>query len=249
MKARTLKAIFFDLDDTLFSTTEFADKARRGAIAEMMRFGLNVTENDAFYELKEVISEFTSNYQNHFDKLLNRLPQSAWQGINPAILVAAGVVGYHETKFRELRPYPDVVEVFEVLSYTDLILGIISAGLAIKQAEKLVRLDLVKYLHPQAIFISEQIGISKPNIKLYQKACDRLDLDPKVVMYIGDNPVMDIDPTNKLGMITVRNRRGSRYDGAEGTTIPDYEIQDFHDLLALLKRDFGLDVEAGDKNS
>jgi FMN phosphatase YigB (HAD superfamily) len=68
-------------------------------------------------------------------------------------------------------------------------------------------------------------------------------------MYIGDNPVMDIDPTNKLGMITVRNRRGSRHDGAEGTTKPDYEIQDFHDLLAILKRDFGLDVEAAGKNS
>ena len=28
----SLKAIFFDIDDTLFSTTDFADRARRGAV-------------------------------------------------------------------------------------------------------------------------------------------------------------------------------------------------------------------------
>ncbi|MHC4943718.1 MAG: TIGR02253 family HAD-type hydrolase [Planctomycetota bacterium] len=245
MPDRSIKAIFFDIDDTLFSTTEFAEKARMESIAQMIRFGLNVSEKDALYELKEVINEFTTNYQHHFDKLLIRLPESAYEGINPAILVAAGVVGYHQTKFRELKPYPDVKDVLEKLSDSPLILGIISAGLAVKQAEKLVRLDLYKYLDPQAIFISEQIGISKPNIKLYQRACDILNLDPPEVMYIGDNPAADIDPTNQLGMITVRNRRATQHGFAEGKTKPDYEIHDFYDLLAILRRDFGMAVDRG----
>lgn len=240
MTTKRLKAVFFDIDDTLFSTTEFAEKARRESIAQMIRLGLEVSEKDALYELKEVISEFSSNYQQHFDKLLLRFPPSAYEKVNPAILVAAGVVGYHQTKFRELKPYEDVVEVLEILSRSDLILGIISAGLAIKQAEKLVRLDLYRFLDPRAIFISDQIGISKPNVKLYQKACSHLDLDPSTVMYIGDNPAADIDPTNQLGMITVRNRRATQHGFAEGKTKPDYEIQDFHDLLAILKRDFDL---------
>jgi len=242
MTVRPLKAICFDIDDTLFSTTEFAEKARKESIAQMIRYGLKVSEKDALYELKEVIHEFTSNYEHHFDKLLLRFPDEAINGINPAILVAAGVVGYHETKFRQLRPYPDVVEVLDTLSRSDLILGIISAGLAIKQAEKLVRLDVYRYLNPEAIFISDQIGISKPNIKLYQKACKRLSLDPSHVMYIGDNPIADIDPTNQLGMITVRNRRATQHGFADGKTMPDYEIHDFFDLLAILKRDFGLET-------
>ena len=38
---KPLDAIFFDIDDTLFSTTVFADKARRNAIDAMIRAGLN----------------------------------------------------------------------------------------------------------------------------------------------------------------------------------------------------------------
>jgi len=110
MATKTLKAIFFDIDDTLFSTTEFAEKARRESITQMIRFGMNLSEKEALYELKEVISEFTTNYQHHFDKLLLRFPKSTTEGINPAILVAAGVVGYHQTKFKHLKPYPDVVD-------------------------------------------------------------------------------------------------------------------------------------------
>ncbi|HLY74838.1 MAG TPA: haloacid dehalogenase, partial [Planctomycetota bacterium] len=36
----SLKAVFFDIDDTLFSTTDFAEKARRAAADAMRRHGL-----------------------------------------------------------------------------------------------------------------------------------------------------------------------------------------------------------------
>ena len=62
------QAIFFDIDDTLFSTTVFADKARRAAIDAMVRCGLRADRNDALRELDEVIAEFSSNYGGHFDK-------------------------------------------------------------------------------------------------------------------------------------------------------------------------------------
>ena len=55
-----------------------------------------------------------------------------------------------------------------------------------KQAEKLVRLGLVPFLDPKAIFISDQVGISKPNPKLYAVALRELGLEPAEVMYVGD---------------------------------------------------------------
>jgi putative hydrolase of the HAD superfamily len=194
-------------------------------------------------ELREIVSEFSSNYDRHFDKLLLRVPKRCYKGLNPAIIVAAGVVAYHETKFRELSPYEDAVVALRKLARTSLILGIITAGLEIKQAEKLVRLGLLGYLNPNAIFISDQIGISKPNVKLYQRACSDLNLKPIECMYIGDNPVNDIDPPNQIGMITVRNRRSGKYLGREGLTTADYEIYDFYDLLKILERDFGFDFK------
>ena len=171
---RPLDAIFFDIDDTLFSTSVFADKARRAAVDAMIGVGLNSDRDTCFKELSEVVQEFSSNYGSHFDKLIERLPSEASQGLNKEILVAAGVVAYHETKWRELKVYGDVYEVLRWLSSHDLVRGIISAGLGIKQAEKVIRLKIAEFLSPNAIFFTEQLGISKPNPKLYRRVTDKL---------------------------------------------------------------------------
>jgi putative hydrolase of the HAD superfamily len=237
-----LKAIFFDVDDTLYSTYEFSEMARENAIKAMINAGLRMSREELRQELDEIVSEFSSNYEHHFDKLLLRIPRRFYKGANPAILVSAAVVAYHDTKFRHLNVYDDVLEVLKLLYNSDLILGIITAGITIKQAEKLVRLKVLPYLTPSAVFISDQIGISKPNVKLYQRACSDLNLRPAETMYIGDNPVNDIDPPNQIGMITVRNCRSGRYLNLQSTTEPDYEIHNFWDLLDILREDFHLEV-------
>jgi putative hydrolase of the HAD superfamily len=237
----TLQAILFDIDDTLYSTTEFAEQARRNSIQAMIDNGLDIDFETAFRELKEVISEFKSNYDRHYDKLLRRLPWKALGGVNPALLVAAGVVAYHETKFRQLRPFRDAEEALRRLSEnTTLILGILTEGLEIKQAEKLIRLGVVKYLDPRALFISDQVGISKPNPKLYRYALDRLGLPAEDVMYVGDNPERDIHPAREVGLITVRYRGSGKYAKVTCDPPPDHEINDFHDLLALLEAEYGI---------
>ena len=140
-----LKAIFFDIDDTLYSTSEFARLARQRSIEAMLEAGLNIPRETLARELEEVVSEFPSNYEHHYDKLLLRLPAEALAGINPAVVVAAGVVAYHQTKVRELRPYDDVLFALRRLSRTGLILGVITGGLAVKQAEKLIRLRVLRF--------------------------------------------------------------------------------------------------------
>jgi putative hydrolase of the HAD superfamily len=238
---RELQAILFDIDDTLFSTSEFAERARRSAIKNMIRHGLRMDEEAACRELGEVIAEFSSNYSSHFDKLLSRIPRERhWADCNPAILVAAGVIGYHETKSRALEPFPEVARVLRALRAAGLTLGVVSAGLQIKQCEKLIRLGLYPHFDPRAIFISDQIGIGKPNPKLWSTACTQLKVEPRRTMYVGDNPALDIDPCNQLGIVTVRIRRGTRHRAAEGSTPPRYEITSFDELPPILARDFGV---------
>ncbi len=240
--ARRLSAIFFDVDDTLYSTTEFARRARWNAVHAMVHQGLRLPVEVVRRELDEVIAEFTSNYPNHFDKLLLRLPRESWSGTNRGLIIAAGIMGYHATK-QELKPFPDVLPFFEQLSQqTDLPLGIVTHGLEIKQAEKLLLLGVVPYLHPEAVVISDQMGISKPNPKLYSRACARLGLDPTEVMYCGDSPAHDIDPPNSLGMVTVRVRRDNRFANVESATPPDYDISSFDELVPRLHEDFELPV-------
>lgn len=238
-----LRAIFFDIDDTLYSTSEFSEVARTNAIDAMIQAGLTLPREQLIKELGEVIREFSANYEHHYDKLLLRIPRRYYPGINPAVLVAAGVIAYHETKMRQLAPYEDAIEVLRLLSQkTELILGIITEGLEVKQAEKLLRMRITPYLSRNAIFISYQLGISKPNPKLYQRACSDLNIKPTETMYVGDNPRNDIDPPNEIGMITVRMRRGGKYQDEEGETKPRLEVQNFWDLLDFLRAEFGIPV-------
>lgn len=238
-----LRAIFFDIDDTLYSTSEFSELARSAAIDAMIAAGLNLSKDEIQEELEEVINEFTANYEHHFDKLLLRLPRRYYKGINPAVIVAAGVMAYHETKSTRLFPYEDAIEVLRLLSSkSDLLLGVITEGLSVKQAEKLVRMRLTQFLSPNAIFISNQIGISKPNPKIYQRACSDLNLKPSETMYVGDNPHYDIDPPSRIGMITVRMRRGGKYYDVEGSSPPHREVQNFWDLLDYLRQEFHVEV-------
>ena len=240
--AQRLQAIFFDIDDTLYSTSEFAELARGAALDAMVAAGLQMDKEQLRVELDEVIHEFTSNYEHHFDKLLLRIPRKHYRGINPAVIVAAGVIAYHETKIRRLVPYEDAIEVIRLLSKTDLTLGIITEGLAVKQAEKLVRMRVHPYVSPNAIFISNQLGISKPNPKIYQRACSDLNLKPSESMYVGDNPAHDLDPPREIGMITVRMRRGGKHYDEQPKTPPDVEVQNFWDLLDYLRLNYAIEV-------
>lgn len=237
-----IKAIFFDIDDTLYSTTAFAEHARIAALEALRAHGVRLSLESLRRELGEVISEFSSNYNTHFDKLLLRLTKHDLPQVNPAILIAAAVRAYHDAKQTHLKPFDDVPAALEALAKTDLIRGIITAGLEIKQAEKLLRLRVYPWLTPTAIFISDQIGISKPNPKLYQRALSDTGVAPGEAIYVGDHPLHDVDPANKVGLNTVLVNRGTKYSNLEGKTRPRHTISDFTQLLTLLESDYRLPV-------
>jgi putative hydrolase of the HAD superfamily len=238
---KKLRALFLDIDDTLYSTSEFAAAARRAALDAMIRHGLSADIDVLSAELAEVIAEFGSNFPHHYDRLLRRLPKDALPPGNTAILVAAAVGAYHDTKYRSLFPFRDVAEVLEKLAAAGgLKIGVITEGLEIKQAEKLVRLGLTDWIARDAIFISDQIGISKPNTKLYQRACASVGVEPGEAMYVGDHPENDIAPAKAIGMVAVRHRwQGGKHAREEGTVKADYEIRGFQELIPILRDDFG----------
>ena len=235
-----LRAVLFDIDDTLFSTTEFARRARANAVRAMVDAGLDLPVEVVQKELDEVISEFTSNYEHHFERLVQRMPSQATRRVNPALIVAAGVVAYHDTKFRELAPYPDVVPLLTWLAEAGVRVGVVTHGLTVKQAEKLVRLGLVRYLDPKAIFISDQIGISKPNPKLYLAALRELGLQAREVMYVGDNLEHDVAPPKSIEMVTVWARRGSKHPSSNPAIVPDHVVDNFKELEKILRETYGV---------
>ncbi len=243
MPSPALDIVLFDIDDTLYSTTAFSSDARRNAILAMIHQGLDVTEEEGVRELTEVVSEFTSNYDEHLDRLLDRLGPVKWAGRNPAVLIAAGVVAYHQTKERQLRPLPDAVVLLRQLHQARVRTGILSAGLRVKQAEKLVRLGVLPWLDPGAIFFSDQMGVSKPNPKIYVKALEALKVPPTRAMYVGDRPETDVAPPRSIGMRTVHYRGAhGRYSAHPGSPPADHEVELLTDLKPILRDQYGLPI-------
>jgi len=235
----SLKAVLFDIDDTLFPSSEFADEARRSAVEAIVGAGLEVDPKVAMDELADVVREFSSNYGHHFDQLVVRLAPHLKKGVHKALVVAAGVRAYHETK-AELRPFPDAVRCLDKLRSTPLLLGVLTNGLTIKQAEKLVRLELQDAFSPGALFISEDLGVAKPHPRIFQIACESMGVERSEVLYVGDNPVKDIDAAHEAGLRTCLRRGSGKHSMAVGAHAPDCEVESLDELLPWLASEFGI---------
>ncbi|MDP6942186.1 MAG: HAD-IA family hydrolase [Planctomycetota bacterium] len=237
-----LRAIFFDIDDTLYSSTEFAGQAREKAVEAMIARGLQADKEMVLAELHQVVAEFGSNDSRHFNRLLNRLPQEAVGRVNPALLIMAGVISYHETKWKKLSIRPEAHGLLEDLSRTDLRLGIISAGLAGKQMEKVLRLGLDRFLDPQLLFITDQVGMAKTNPALYSHAAERAGLPTEETMHVGDHPLKDVDSAKKAGMLTVLHYGSGKYAKLTGGQEPDFQIKELNELREILNNEFGISL-------
>jgi putative hydrolase of the HAD superfamily len=238
--APQLDVVLLDVDDTLYSTTEFALTARKNAVQAMIREGLRVGAEEGAAELGEVVTEFASNYEHHFDRLLDRLGPEAFQGVSRPVLIAAGVVAYHRTKEHDLRILPDAQALLEWLAgrraSTGVRTGILTAGLQVKQAEKLIRLEVLRFLDPGAIFFSDAMGVSKPNPKIYAKACRALGVHPPRAIYVGDRPSHDVAPAHAIGMKTVLYRGAHGRWSDEPSPVPaDHVVKDLRELIPILQ--------------
>ena len=121
--------------------------------------------------------------------------------------------------------------------------GVLSAGLRVKQAEKLVRLGVLPWIDPGAIFFTDQLGVSKPNPKLYVKACEALKVAPARVLYVGDRPASRRSPAHAAGLKTVHYRGAhGRYSETPASPPADHEVELLTDLKPILRTVYHLPV-------
>jgi len=94
-----VKAVFFDIDDTLFDSTRLARISRINAVKAMIECGLPLNDVMTGYNLlMKIVEKYGSNYSHHFDRLLEILGYG-WD----AKIIAAGIVAYHDTKIAYLK--------------------------------------------------------------------------------------------------------------------------------------------------
>lgn len=225
-----IKAIFFDIDDTLYDSTRLATMARKNSIQAMIDAGLPIKDEGKVYEiLKRVIAKFGSNYQRHYDRLMEELNLEA----NPKI-VAAGVVAYERTKMGYLKPFPGVIPTLIRLK-NGYKLGVISNGLAIKQWEKLIGLGIYHFF--AFVATSEELGYEKPEREIFDLAMKKLEVKPRECVMVGDKLDTDILGASKVGMYAVLKKSKTIVKKTSAKKIsPDFEIMNISEIFQVLDR-------------
>ena len=83
-------------------------------------------------------------------------------------------------------------------------------------------------------FSAEEVGAPKPAADLFHAALSHTGCVPTQMVYVGDDPVKDIDAANELGLHTVWMRSKGRY--AKGQTNPNETIDDIRDLPEAIRK-------------
>lgn len=111
-------------------------------------------------------------------------------------------------------------------------LFITSNGTAKVQNSRLDSSGLRQYF--ENIFISQDIGVNKPDIGFFKYCFDRIDgFDPKKAMIVGDSPSSDITGGQNAGIATCWVNPNHREYTRPNK--PDYEIESLAQLEKLLE--------------
>ncbi|MDD5111053.1 MAG: TIGR02253 family HAD-type hydrolase [Candidatus Altiarchaeota archaeon] len=223
-----IKAVFFDVDNTLYDTAMQVESARRNVVLAMIEAGLPVEEKVALERLKKIVKKYGSNYRFHYDRLMESLGLE----ISPRI-VSAGLVAYANAKSAYITPYAETVPTLIDLTRMGLKLGIVSEGVPVKQWEKLIRLGVQHFF--DVVVISEDAAGKTP--QLFHEACAKAGLKPSECMMVGDRIDKDIAGARKAGLMTVlvMTPRYSRIKPKDDSETPDYVIRALGDLIKLIE--------------
>jgi putative hydrolase of the HAD superfamily len=129
-----------------------------------------------------------------------------------------------------IRPFDDALPALDALHRAGIPLGIVTNGSSSAQRAK------VEILGPERfsfVGVSGEIGIAKPDPRLFEIALAAFDLPPSDVVHVGDNLVADIAGAAAAGLDTVWiNRTGAV--PPPSARIPDAEITSLAQLTSAL---------------
>lgn len=235
-----IKAIFFDLDNTL-------------------------CDSDSAWNI--AVKETFQHFRKHFHEIPEEIHSKAWMKVHRELFqqLDAGTCSMAEVRdsrfpslFKELnlptskladelneflcdqyitrlRLYEDVSVLEKLQAYH---LGIITNGAHDEhrdsQLTKVRNLGLTDLF--QSLTISDEIEVRKPNIEIFKVACDRADVLPKEVVMVGDSIPNDIVGANRAGMTSIlinRNADLSLTNLADEK--PDFTISNLYDVMVCLE--------------
>ena len=239
--SQPLRAILFDLGDTLLdfghlkvrelfrAGAEYAydyTKAQGGTLPSFESYfrrhyraiRWNVVKNKLLgrdFSARDVMARFAPRYLPHVsDAQLMELCAKFYQPLRDLATVE-----------------PGLADMLTGLRDRGLTLGIISNTFVPGEIlDRHIEAEGLMEFFPLRIY-SCDVGVPKPNRRIFQVALDAIDLPAEQVMFVGDSPTTDICGARRMGMISVLKDRLKRPIGRH---TPDHTITDVIDLPKIV---------------
>ncbi|OLD03789.1 MAG: hypothetical protein AUJ07_05520 [Crenarchaeota archaeon 13_1_40CM_3_53_5] len=236
-----LRAVFFDLGETLVTQNIEDNMVTKRALQEIARMIPRAERHENLYAIYKRAYKINQRLrlkhqveipiQTWMTQLLRRAlrrdPDERL--VQRAVVVVARHRGANAVAFKDAKP------VVESLTKRDVKLGIISN---ISSHE--VALQILKHVRLQGYFdrvvTSALVGVRKPDPGIFRYALFQLGLNPEQAVHVGDSEQMDVCGAKAIGLKTILvSRRGSK-----PATIADYcagRLNDVADLVQELEKD------------
>lgn len=206
-----IRAVFFDLDDTLCNYMEVAREARKEVFRNLAAERPELSADTLYRVWKE-----------EFKRMLPEVrPGGAWRakylvsgattrtevmrrvlarfGIEDQRLAARLSDEYNAGRLARLRLFPGAEEVLDKLSER-FPMGLITNGPADSQREEIAALGIRKWF--PHIFIEGEFGVGKPDPAIFHAAAGSVRVRPEELLFVGNALEHDIRGARRAGLQT-----------------------------------------------
>ncbi len=221
-----VKAVFFDFDDTL--------QSRKGAYrlyceAFLTRYFPKIGEKERLQKLDEMEALVDGGYKDREVYFPELIALWGWEN-HPPLQELYDSFNLDFGKYIVLLP--GAVETLKELKRRGYLLGAVTNGVSSLQNIKLDTAGIRDLF--DVVVVSGDIGVYKPDRRIFDEAARRLGLENRQVLFVGDHPVNDIDGALGAGMYAIRMNYGDfKGKGLGKATVA--EIEHIDEVLEYLE--------------
>lgn len=220
-----IKAILFDIDNTLIDFMTMKHKCCEAAIDAMIDKGLNMKRDRALEILFKLYGKYGIEYQKIFQKFLKKV-----KGNIDYKILAHGIIAYRKIREFYLTPYPRVIPTLIQLK-KKYKLAIVSDAPRIEAWLRLTTMKLDDFF--DVVITKGDVRKQKTTFAPYKAALKKLKVKPEEALMVGDRIDRDIKMAKSLGIKTCYARYGDIEKVKKGKSEADFEIGDVKELIGI----------------